>query len=100
MDETKTSDYTQFNIRMQNYSQEPLASSKAPNQDLEDMDVPYTFKMKIKSHNSEHGYITDKSPYPNQDQDAKLQSGTSSILQNPISGLRGHGCSLHLQNQA
>merc|ERR1711954_627509 len=34
-----------------------------------------------------------------QDQDAKTQSGTSSILQSPKSGLKGHGCSLHLQNK-
>ena len=37
--------------------------------------------------------------YPNQYQDAKPQSGTSSILQSPKWGLKGHGCSLHLQNQ-
>ena len=37
--------------------------------------------------------------YPNHDQDAKLQSGTSSILQSPKWGLKGHLCSLHLQNQ-
>ena len=35
----------------------------------------------------------------NKDQDAKLQSGTLSILQSPKSGLKGHGCFLHLQNQ-
>ena len=32
-------------------------------------------------------------------QDAKPKSGTSSILQSPKWGLKGHGCSLHLQNQ-
>ena len=35
----------------------------------------------------------------NQDQDAYPQSGTSSILENPKSGLEGYGWSLHLQNQ-
>ena len=35
----------------------------------------------------------------NQDQDVKPQSGTSSIVQNPKSELKGHGCSFHLQNQ-
>ena len=30
---------------------------------------------------------------------AKPQSGTSSILQSPKSGLKGHGCPLHLQYQ-
>ena len=39
-------------------------------------------------------------PYPNKDQDAKPQSGTSIVLQSPKSGLKGHGCSLHLQNHS
>ena len=38
-------------IKMLNPIQEPLASSKAPNEDLKDMDVLYTFKIKIKSQN-------------------------------------------------
>ena len=40
-----------------------------------------------------------KNPYSIKDQDCKLQSGTSSIPQSPKSGLKGHGSSLHLQNQ-
>ena len=82
------------------------------------MDVLCTFKIKIESQNSNNGYIKDQWPYPNQDQDAIPQSGTSSILQGPKIkidshnsdhmnqtlltpkwGLKGHGCSLHLQNQ-
>merc|ERR1711954_137099 len=43
----KTSDHIQINIRMPNPSQEPPASSKAPDQDLKDMDVLCTFKIKI-----------------------------------------------------
>ena len=86
----KTSDHIQINIRMPNSSQEPPASSKAKNEDLKDMDVLCTFKIKIKSKNSDHEYIKDQWPYPNQDKDAKPQSGTSSILQSPKSGLQGH----------
>merc|ERR1711954_501612 len=63
------------------------------------MDVLCTFKIKIESQNLDHGYIKDQEPYPNQDQDAKTQSGTSSVLQSPKWGLKGNGCSLHLQNQ-
>ena len=33
------------------------------------------------------------------DQDDKPQPGTSIILQSTKSGLKGHVCSLHLQNQ-
>ena len=95
----KTSDHIQINIRMPSPSQEPPASSKAPNQDLKDMDVLCTFKINIESRNSEYGCNKDQGPYPNQYQDANPQSGNSSILQSPRSGLKGHGCSLHLQNQ-
>ena len=39
MDEPTTSDHIQIKTRMPNPSQEPPASSKATNQDFEDMDV-------------------------------------------------------------
>merc|ERR1712081_95935 len=39
----KTIDHIQINIRMPTPSQEPPASSKAPNEDLKDMDVLCTF---------------------------------------------------------
>ena len=94
-----TSDHIQINIRMPNLSQEPPASSKAPNEDLKDMDVLCTFKIKIKSQNSKYVCTKDQWPYTNQYQDANPQSGTSSILLSPKWGLKGHVCSLHLQNQ-
>merc|ERR1712081_165470 len=95
----KTSDHIQINIRMPNPSQEPPASSKAPNEDLKDMDLLCTFKIKIESQNLAYGCTKYQRPYPNQYQDAKPQSGTSSVLQSPKSGLKCHGCYLHLQNQ-
>ena len=52
-----TIDHIQINIKMPNPSQEPSASSKAPNEDLKDMEVLYIFKVKIDSQNSEHGCI-------------------------------------------
>merc|ERR1711954_276208 len=96
---SKTSDHIQINIRIPNPSQEPPASSKAPNQDLKDMDVLCTFKIRIESQNLEYLCTKEQRPYPNQYQDAKPQSRTSRVLQSPKSGLKGHGCSLHLQNQ-
>ena len=57
---SKTSDHIQIKIRMPNPSQEPPASSKAPNEDLKDMDVLCTFKIKIESQNLDHGFINDK----------------------------------------
>ena len=45
----KTNDHVQIKIKMPNPSQELPASSKASNQDLEDMDVLFTFKFKIES---------------------------------------------------
>ena len=78
-----TSDYISIKVKMLKPSQEPPTSSKATNQDLKDMDVFCTLKIKIESKKLEHGYIKDQLPYPNQDQDDKPQSGTSCVLQNP-----------------
>ena len=99
MVESKTSDHVQIKIKMPNPSQSPPASSKAPNEDLKDIDVLCTFKIKIESQNLDPRCIKDQQPYPNQYQDPKPQSGTSSILQSPKSGHQGHWCSLDLQNQ-
>ena len=44
---SKTSDHIKIKIKMQNPSQELLASSKAPNQDLNEMEVLFPFKTKI-----------------------------------------------------
>ena len=95
----KTSEHIQINIKMPNPSQEPPATTKSPNDDLFDMDVLCTFKIKKESQNSDHRYIKDQGQYPNQEYYTKPQSGTSSVLQSPKSGLKGHGCHLHLQNQ-
>ena len=43
----KTSDHIQIKIKMLNLSEEPPVSSKAPDQDLKDIDVLCTFKIKI-----------------------------------------------------
>ena len=43
----KNTDHIQIKIEMQNPSQEPPASSKAPNQDLSDMEALCTFKTKM-----------------------------------------------------
>ena len=95
----KTSDHIQSKIKMPNPSQEYPASSKTLNEDSKDMDVLCTLKIKIESQNLDPGCVKDQWPYSNQGQDAKLQSGTSSIFQSPKRGLKGYGCSLHLQNQ-
>ena len=58
---------------MANPSQEPLASSKAPNQDLKDMVILCTFKIKIESKHSKYRCMKDKCPHLNQDQDVKPQ---------------------------
>ena len=96
---SKTSDYFLIKINMPNPHQEPPESTKGPNQDLMEMDILCTYKIKIESQNLEHGCIKDWWPSPNQDQDSKPQLGTSSVLWSPKSGLKGHGFSLPLQNQ-
>ena len=60
MDILMTSDLIQIKIKMSNHSQEPPASSKAPNHDLKDMDVLCTFKIKIYSQNSAYGCTKDQ----------------------------------------
>ena len=77
MDVFKTSDPIQIKINMPNNSLEPSSCAKAQNEDLKDMDVLCTFKIKKERQNLEHGCIKDQLLYPNQDQDKKLQSGTS-----------------------
>ena len=59
-EQSKVSDCIQIKIKMANLIQEPPASSKDPNQDIKDMDVLCTFKIKIESPNSNHGYIKDQ----------------------------------------
>ena len=56
---SKTSDHIQIKIQMQNPSQEPQASSGTPKQDLEDIDILCTLKIKIESQNWEDGCTKD-----------------------------------------
>ena len=93
MCEPKTSDHIQINICMQNPNQEPPVSSKAPNQDLKDMDVLCIFKIKLVSSNSELMCPKAQQLYANQEKYVKPHSGTSSVIQIPKSGLKGYGCS-------
>ena len=44
---SKTSDHIQIKIQIANLSQEPPASPKAQNQELKDIDIICTFKIKI-----------------------------------------------------
>ena len=55
-----TSDHIQIKIKMPNPSQETSAPTKAPNQDLKDMDVLFTFKIKKERQNLEHRCIKDQ----------------------------------------
>ena len=76
-------------------SQEPPGFSKAPNEDLKYMDVLGSFKIKKESQNSDHGCIKKQvAIYKSR---SRCQTPVS-ILQSLKSGLRGRGCSLHLQN--
>ena len=79
MSESKTRDHIQIKIMMPNLIQEHPASSKAPIQDMKDIDVLCTLKIYIESQIWNIGQW----PYPNQDQDAKPQSATFSVLQSP-----------------
>ena len=56
---SKTSDHIQIKIKMLNPSQEPPVASKAPTEDIQDMDVLCAFKTNIESQKSDHGWIKD-----------------------------------------
>ena len=70
---SKTSDHIKIKIKTSNPSQEPPASSKAPNEDLKDIDVLCTFKIKILRQNLEYVCIKNQWPNPNKYPDAKPQ---------------------------
>ena len=72
---------------MANPSQEPLASSKAPNQDLKDMVILCTFKIKIEIQNLDV-CIKDQWPYPNQDKILKLSQEPPASSKAPIQDLK------------
>ena len=55
----KTSDPIQINVRIQNPSQEPSESSKAPHQDFKDIDLLCTLETKIESQNLEYVWTKD-----------------------------------------
>ena len=57
---SKTSDHMKIKIKIPNASQEPSMSSKAPNQNLQDIDVLCTFKIKIDGRNLDHGCTKDQ----------------------------------------
>ena len=56
----KTIDHIPIKINLPNPNQEPPASSKAPNEDLKDMDILCTFKIKIEGQNWDHTCIKDQ----------------------------------------
>ena len=56
----KTSEDTQIMNEMLNFSQEPPGSSIVLNQGFNDMDVLYTFKIKIESKNLKLGCFKDQ----------------------------------------
>ena len=63
---SRTSDHTKIKIKIINPSQEHPASSNAPNQDLKDMDVLSTFKIKIESQKKTSDHIQIKIKIPTQ----------------------------------
>ena len=57
---SKTSDHIKSKIKMPNPRQEPPASSKAPTQDIKDMDVLCASKVKMENPNLEYGLAKDQ----------------------------------------
>ena len=74
---SKTSDHIQIKIKMPNPSQEPPASSKAPNEDIKDMDVSksrYIPKFWNMGGAKTSDYIQTKIKVPNLSQEPPVSS--------------------------
>ena len=56
---SRTNNHIRIKIKMPNPSQEPPASSKAQNEDLKELDILCTFKIKIESPYMHHGCVKD-----------------------------------------
>ena len=69
MVESKTIENIKIKIKMLNPRYETTVSSKAQNQELKDIYVLWTLKIKIKGQILEEMCIKDQWSYPNQDQD-------------------------------
>ena len=57
---SKISDHIKIKIKMPKPNQQLVASSEAPNEDLKDMNILCTFKIKMEGQNLDHGYIKDQ----------------------------------------
>ena len=91
---SKTIYHIHINIKMQNPNQESPVSSETPNQDLKDMDVLCTFRIKM-SQNLEwmnQQLVTISKSRPG----CQTQVTSLHRFSKPKNG---NGCSLHLQNQ-
>ena len=73
---SKTIDNIEIKNKMSNPSQEPAVSFKAPNHDLEGMDVIFTLKIKTECQNSEHegDHIKIMIKIPNHSQEPQASS--------------------------
>ena len=79
---SKTIDYIKIKIKMPNPKQGPPVASKAPNEDLKDMDNICTFKNKIESQikimvvSKTRDHIQSKIRMPNPSQEPSVSSKT------------------------
>ena len=94
MSVSRTSDHIQIKVKMPNPSKELQHPPMPKMGGLKGQGCSLLLQTMIESQNMEYGRIKDKWLYPNQDQDAKPQSRTYSILQSPKWGIKGHGCCL------
>ena len=95
---SKTICHIRIKIDMPNPSQEPSAPTKAPNQDLKDMDVICIFKYKIEP---KFGTCVNQRQVTIFKSVSRCKTPVK-ILQYPRKPkirTKGHRCSLHLQNQ-
>ena len=73
---------------MLNPNQEPTNIQQIPNQDMNDMYVLYTYKLRQGTKIQIIGLLKVKKPNQNHEQAEKTKSGTSHIIQSPFKDMR------------
>ena len=85
----KSSDHINIKIKMPNPSQEPPASSKAPNRDLKDMDVLRTFKINLDCLNLDQRHIKKSDNIPKKIKISNIRQEIPESIKSPFK-IKGH----------
>ena len=89
----------QIMIKVQKPNHKHSSSSKPQNQDFKGNGCSLHLEINLGRQNLDQGPIKTQKPYPNPDPRGLTPMKNFWHNQSPKSGVKGHWCSLHLQNQ-